>query len=111
MTAAALLESNPDPGENEIKYALKDTLCRCAGYPSILGAIRAAAKALHTANLVEPPRIPEAAHPHKAVGRIYPRPDAIEKSPGPLLTDDLTFEGMLHARVKRAMQPAAVVQK
>ncbi|MRR32848.1 (2Fe-2S)-binding protein, partial [bacterium] len=45
MTSAALLEHNPAPSEDEIKYALKDTLCRCAGYPSILGAIQAAAKA------------------------------------------------------------------
>jgi aerobic-type carbon monoxide dehydrogenase small subunit (CoxS/CutS family) len=48
MTSAALLEHNPAPSEEEIKYALKDTLCRCAGYPSILGAIQAAAKAMRT---------------------------------------------------------------
>jgi xanthine dehydrogenase molybdenum-binding subunit len=29
MTAYALLQQNPDPAEDEIRHALKDTLCRC----------------------------------------------------------------------------------
>ncbi len=41
MTAYALLQSNPDPTEDQIRHALKDTLCRCAGYPSILQAVQA----------------------------------------------------------------------
>ena len=44
MTSYALLEKNPIPEVKDIKYALKDTLCRCAGYPSIIGAIQAASK-------------------------------------------------------------------
>jgi selenium-dependent xanthine dehydrogenase len=112
MTAAALLERNPDPTEDEIKYALKDTLCRCAGYPSILGAIQAAARSMRTSEPIQPPLIPESTIPHKVVGRIYPRPDAVEKVTGQAIyTDDLTFPGMLHARVKRAMVPAAIVRK
>ena len=35
MTAYALLKRNPEPSSAEIRYALKDTLCRCAGYPTI----------------------------------------------------------------------------
>ncbi len=46
MTAYALLERNPEAGETEVRHALKDTLCRCAGYPSILSAIQAAARKL-----------------------------------------------------------------
>ncbi len=45
MTAYALLKRNPDPSEGEIRQALKDTLCRCAGYPTIVRAIQAAAEA------------------------------------------------------------------
>ncbi len=33
LTAYALLKRNPDPTQDEIKFALKDTLCRCAGIP------------------------------------------------------------------------------
>ena len=48
MTAHALLQHNPNPSSGEIRYALKDTLCRCAGYPAIEGAIQAAAEAIRT---------------------------------------------------------------
>jgi aerobic-type carbon monoxide dehydrogenase small subunit (CoxS/CutS family) len=43
MTAYALLGRNPNPGRQEIRASLKDTLCRCAGYPTIENAIVAAA--------------------------------------------------------------------
>jgi len=113
MTSYALLERNPDPSEEDIRYALKDTLCRCAGYPSIIGAIQAAAKALRTGEPVQPPTdVPVSVHAHKAVGTIAPRPDAVEKVSGAAVyTDDITFEGMLHARVKRAMLPSAIVKR
>jgi selenium-dependent xanthine dehydrogenase len=112
MTAAALLQHNPDPNEEEIKYALKDTLCRCAGYPSIIGAIKAAGASIRTGEPVQAPFIPEASDPHKAGGRVHPRPDAVEKVSGTAVyTDDIQFPGMLHARVKRAMVPAAVLRK
>ena len=112
MTAAALLQRNPNPDEADIKYALKDTLCRCAGYPSIIGAIQAAAQSVRTGEAIQPPQIPESTIAHKVVGRIHPRPDAVEKVTGTAIyTDDLQFPGMLHARVKRAMVPAAVVRK
>ena len=42
MTSYGLLEQNPSPSEEEIKYALKDTLCRCGGYKAIIQAIQAA---------------------------------------------------------------------
>src|SRR5512139_2874339 len=35
MTAYALLQKLPNPSEAQIRKALKDTLCRCAGYPTI----------------------------------------------------------------------------
>ncbi len=113
MTSAALLEHNPDPSEAEIKYALKDTLCRCAGYPSILGAVQAAAKAMRNNLPVEPPSISQKlAVPGKAVGRVHPRADAVQKVTGQAVyTDDIQFEGMLQARVKRAMIPAGVLRK
>jgi aldehyde oxidoreductase len=31
MAAKALLDKNPDPGEDEIKHALRHNLCRCTG--------------------------------------------------------------------------------
>ena len=45
MTAEALLASNPDPSEQEIRLALVGNLCRCTGYVQIVEAIRRAAAA------------------------------------------------------------------
>ena len=112
MTSYALLQRNPDPGQDEIRHALKDTLCRCAGYPTIQRAIEAAAKALQTGEPVDPPDIPSSAEPLEVIGRLQNRPDAVEKVTGEaIFTDDLHFEGMLHARARRAYIPHAIVKR
>lgn len=43
MNAAALLERNSDPTEDEIDQAQSGNLCRCGTYPRIRAAIRRAA--------------------------------------------------------------------
>jgi carbon-monoxide dehydrogenase small subunit len=44
MTAVALLESNPNPSEEEIRWAISGNLCRCTGYMNIVRAVRFAAE-------------------------------------------------------------------
>jgi xanthine dehydrogenase molybdenum-binding subunit len=112
MTAYALLRENPDPSEEDIKAALKDTLCRCGSYRGMVRAIQAAARSIKSGLSVELPRdIPVSHIPHSSVGKLVPRMDGIDKVTGKALyTDDLAFPGMLHARVKRAMVPSAVVR-
>lgn len=44
MSAKALLDSNPNPGEQEVKEAIQGNLCRCTGYVQIVESIRAAAE-------------------------------------------------------------------
>jgi carbon-monoxide dehydrogenase small subunit len=39
LTAKALLDVNPNPGEVEIKEAIAGNLCRCTGYNKIVEAI------------------------------------------------------------------------
>jgi carbon-monoxide dehydrogenase small subunit len=39
MSAHALLESNPNPTEEEIRIGLSGNLCRCTGYTKILAAV------------------------------------------------------------------------
>ncbi len=46
VAAKALLEQNPNPSEQEVKYFLAGNLCRCTGYQQIMVAIQAAAKTL-----------------------------------------------------------------
>jgi carbon-monoxide dehydrogenase small subunit len=44
MSAAYLLEQNPDPSEQEVRLGLEGNLCRCTGYQNIVNAVLAAAK-------------------------------------------------------------------
>jgi carbon-monoxide dehydrogenase small subunit len=39
MSAMALLERNPDPTEEEVRWALSGNLCRCTGYQNIVKAV------------------------------------------------------------------------
>lgn len=117
MTSYALLQRNPNPSEEQIRQALKDTLCRCAGYPSIIRAVQSAAAKLRHEPPLQPltaPKISEAgaaAEGLNVIGKVVPRPDAVEKVTGlARFTDDLKFPGMLHARVKRAGVPHAIVK-
>ena len=43
LVGAALLESNDDPSEDEIRWAISGNLCRCTGYMNIIKSIQAAA--------------------------------------------------------------------
>jgi len=111
LTAHALIEEKPDLTSTDVRKALKDTLCRCAGYPSIEKAILAAADAIRTGEPVAPPTIDLSSKPLKTIGDINFRPDAIEKATGTAkFTDDLIFDGMLHARVKRSDYPHAILE-
>jgi len=44
IAAKALLERNPDPTEEEIRFGLAGNLCRCTGYDKIVRAVQDAAK-------------------------------------------------------------------
>ncbi len=111
MTAYALLRKQPDPRPQDVRSALKDTLCRCAGYPTIERAILAAAKAARTGQAVEAPEVPISTRAQRVVGQFQLRPEAVEKVTGrALYSDDLKFEGMLHGRAKRAEVPHAIVR-
>ena len=45
LAAKALLDHNPDPGEEEVRYWLAGNLCRCTGYDKIVRAVLDAADA------------------------------------------------------------------
>jgi aerobic carbon-monoxide dehydrogenase small subunit len=44
MSAIKLLESNPNPTDDEIRVGLEGNLCRCTGYQNIVASVRAAAE-------------------------------------------------------------------
>jgi carbon-monoxide dehydrogenase small subunit len=43
LAAKALLDSNPQPSEEEVRMAISGNICRCTGYQQIVEAIMAAA--------------------------------------------------------------------
>ena len=44
LTAKALLAENPDPTEDEVRWALSGNVCRCTGYQNIVKAVERAAE-------------------------------------------------------------------
>lgn len=46
MTAAAFLETNSDPSDDQIDQAMAANLCRCGTYPRIRAAVKSAAAKL-----------------------------------------------------------------
>jgi xanthine dehydrogenase molybdenum-binding subunit len=103
MSAVALLESNPHPTHDEIVQALRHNLCRCTGYERIIRAIEAAASEMTV-------DVPATQPPLAAVGRALPRQDALAKVTGVAqYAADLSFPGMLYAKVLRSRYPHARV--
>ena len=49
IAARALLEKNPAPTEEEVRFGLAGNLCRCTGYNKIVEAVLAAAEEMRTA--------------------------------------------------------------
>jgi len=107
LAAKALLDRNPDPGEEQVARALARNLCRCTGYVKILRAVRRAAELLRSGRTSIPRAevMPDTGQPF---GKPVPRLDAVAKATGELkFAADLDFPGMLHAAVLRAEQPHA----
>lgn len=44
MSAVKLVESHPNPTEEEIRHGLEGNLCRCTGYQNIVRAVQTAAE-------------------------------------------------------------------
>jgi len=50
VAAKSLLEKNPDPTEEEVRYWLAGNLCRCTGYDKIIRAVMATAEDMRRGN-------------------------------------------------------------
>ncbi len=49
MSAHALLQRNPNPSEEQIRWGISGNLCRCTGYVNIVEAIKYAAEKMRSA--------------------------------------------------------------
>jgi carbon-monoxide dehydrogenase small subunit len=48
LVGVALLEQNPKPTDDDVRWALSGNICRCTGYMNIVKAIQAAGAAMAT---------------------------------------------------------------
>jgi aerobic carbon-monoxide dehydrogenase small subunit len=48
MSSKALLETNPNPTEHEIRFWLSGNLCRCTGYDKIVRAVQKASEVMRS---------------------------------------------------------------
>jgi aerobic carbon-monoxide dehydrogenase small subunit len=51
VAAKALLDEEPDPSEERIRFYLANNLCRCTGYDKIIRAVQDAAKEMREAKV------------------------------------------------------------
>jgi carbon-monoxide dehydrogenase small subunit len=49
LVGQALIEQNPDPSEEDVRWAISGNVCRCTGYMNIVTSIQAAAEATREA--------------------------------------------------------------
>jgi aerobic carbon-monoxide dehydrogenase small subunit len=49
LTSVALLEENPSPSDEDVRWALSGQICRCTGYQNIVKAVQHAAAAMREA--------------------------------------------------------------
>ena len=49
LVSSALLEENPNPSEEEIRWAISGNICRCTGYQNIVKSVQWAARKLQEA--------------------------------------------------------------
>ena len=50
LTTKALLEENPEPSEQDIRWALSGNICRCTGYQNIVKSVQYAAAKMKEAS-------------------------------------------------------------
>jgi carbon-monoxide dehydrogenase small subunit len=53
MRSYRLLQENPNPTEEEIRFGISGNLCRCTGYQNIVKAIMAAASKIRENENIE----------------------------------------------------------
>ncbi|SRR6266516_4704469 len=56
LAAKALLARNPDPSDEEVRWALSGNICRCTGYMNIVNAVQAAARSAQAATAAPQPQ-------------------------------------------------------
>ncbi len=111
LAARALLASNPNPTEQQVREALSGVLCRCTAYVKPVQAVLKAAELMRaepgasTGSTKEEPRMVDLDEipATLTVGKSETKVDAAKLVQGnPAFTADLQLAGTLHAKVLRS---------
>lgn len=93
VCSKCLIDQNPDPTREEVKFAIRNNYCRCTGYAKIEDAVLLAAKMLR-----ENSAIPETKQSGKIGERVL-RVDARDKALGVAkYVDDFKLDGMVYGK-------------
>jgi CO/xanthine dehydrogenase Mo-binding subunit/aerobic-type carbon monoxide dehydrogenase small subunit (CoxS/CutS family) len=121
LASKALLDRNPKPSEEQIRRGLRNNLCRCTGYNSIIAAVQEVARGTEPADRSgweSPGPSPRSPIPipglseHTVVGRPHPPTDAVAKVTGTArYADDYVLPDMLFGATLRAGIPHARIQR
>lgn len=94
MASKALLDVNPMPTTSEIRYALRNNICRCTGYGAIVRAVKNAAEVMNGASY----QAEEISGP-VYVGVNVAKKDAIPKAIGArMFADDYQVEDAIYGQ-------------
>ncbi len=104
ISAKGLLDTNPNPTNQDIKEAIHGNICRCTGYVKIEKAIQMAAQVLR--GELKPKTTASA-----GIGSSLARVDAQAKTLGTgQYVDDMHLDDMLHGAVLRSPYPRALIK-
>ena len=101
MMAKALLDTNPNPSQDEIEKALSQVVCRCAGLHRMDQSVARAAAILR-GEIKSTWTVEDTANEHMLLDKLTGKVK---------YTDDLSFPGMLYGVAKRSPLPHATVKK
>lgn len=109
MAGKALIDKNPNPTEEDIKYALRGNICRCTGYKKIIEGIQMTAAILRGDMEIDYELEKGDIY---GVGQRAFRVDVRKKVLGyGKYPDDIVMDDMLHVSAVRSKYPRARVLK
>ena len=104
MCAKALIDKNPSPTPEDVKYAIRNNLCRCTGYKKIEEAILLAAEIIRENREITNPVSTG------LLGESMSRVDASAKALGDAkYADDFYMDGMVYGSALRSEYPRAEI--
>ena len=104
MCAKSLIDKNPSPTPEDVKYAIRNNLCRCTGYKKIEEAILLAAEIIRENREITNPVSTG------LLGESMSRVDASAKALGEAkYADDFYMDGMVYGSALRSEYPRAEI--